>query len=156
MRVYPWVGKIPWRGAWQPTPVFLPGESHGQRRLVGYGSWGHKEVDMTGGTHHSLAQYTLSQAWGHSVFLAYLFVDDTFLTSAYNANCKVSFTSSRRSQGSKFFPRAGHSSTLRCLRSCLLQHLSLLRSGSTWKNDRKTQEFFQFFLEWKGHGEKET
>ena len=31
-----WVGKIPWRRAWQPTPVFLPGESHGQRSLVGY------------------------------------------------------------------------------------------------------------------------
>ena len=33
----PWVGKIPWRRAWQPTPVFLAGESHGQRNLVGYG-----------------------------------------------------------------------------------------------------------------------
>ena len=32
----PWVGKIPWRGTWQPTPVFLPGESHGQRSLAGY------------------------------------------------------------------------------------------------------------------------
>ena len=32
----PWVGKIPWRRAWQPTPVFLPGESHGQRSLGGY------------------------------------------------------------------------------------------------------------------------
>ena len=32
----PWVGKIPWKRAWQPTPVFLPGESHGQRSLVGY------------------------------------------------------------------------------------------------------------------------
>ena len=31
-----WVGKIPWRRAWQPTPVFLPGESHGQRSLVDY------------------------------------------------------------------------------------------------------------------------
>ena len=31
-----WVGKIPWRRAWQPTPLFLPGESHGQRNLVGY------------------------------------------------------------------------------------------------------------------------
>ena len=30
----PWVGKIPWKRAWQPTPVFLPGESHGQRSLV--------------------------------------------------------------------------------------------------------------------------
>ena len=43
----PWVGKIPWRRAWQPTAVFLPGESHGQRRLVGYSPWGHKELDMT-------------------------------------------------------------------------------------------------------------
>ena len=32
----PWVRKIPWRRAWQPTPVFLPRESHGQRSLVGY------------------------------------------------------------------------------------------------------------------------
>ena len=34
-RFDPWVGKIPWRRAWQPTPVFLPGESHGQRNLAG-------------------------------------------------------------------------------------------------------------------------
>ena len=44
---YPWVGKIPWRKAWQPTPVFLPGESHGQRSLVGYSPQGHKESNMT-------------------------------------------------------------------------------------------------------------
>ena len=41
----------PWRRAWQPTPVFLPGESHGQRSLVrGYSPWGHKESDMTEAT----------------------------------------------------------------------------------------------------------
>ena len=40
----PWVGKIPWRRKWQPTPVFLPGESHGQRSLAGYSPWGHKRV----------------------------------------------------------------------------------------------------------------
>ena len=39
----PSVEKIPWRRKWQPTPVFLPGESHGQRRLAGYGSRGSKE-----------------------------------------------------------------------------------------------------------------
>ena len=33
---HPWVKEIPWRRKWQPTPVFLPGESHGQRRLTGY------------------------------------------------------------------------------------------------------------------------
>ena len=41
----PWVGKIPWRREWQPTPVFLPGEFHGQRSLVGYSPWDHKESD---------------------------------------------------------------------------------------------------------------
>ena len=43
----PWVGKVPWRRAWHPTPVFLPGESHGQGSLVGYSPWGSKELDMT-------------------------------------------------------------------------------------------------------------
>ena len=50
----PWVGKISWRRAWQPTPVFLPGESHGQRSLVGYSPWGHKESDTTERTEHAL------------------------------------------------------------------------------------------------------
>ena len=36
-RFDPWVGKILWRRAWQPTPIFFSGESHGQRSLVGYG-----------------------------------------------------------------------------------------------------------------------
>ena len=42
-----WVGKIPWRRKWLPTPVFWPGEFHGQRGLAGYSPWGHKESDMT-------------------------------------------------------------------------------------------------------------
>ena len=46
-RFNPWVGKIPWRRAWQPTPVFLPGESYGQRSLAGYSPWGCKESEMT-------------------------------------------------------------------------------------------------------------
>ena len=37
-----WVGKIPWRRKWKPTPEFLPGKSHGQRSLAGYSPWGHK------------------------------------------------------------------------------------------------------------------
>ena len=48
-----WVGKIPWRRAWQPTKVFLPGKSHGQRNLAGYSSWGRKELDMTEATEHA-------------------------------------------------------------------------------------------------------
>ena len=43
----PWVRKIPWRKVWQPTPVFLPGKSLGQRSLAGYSPWGRKESKMT-------------------------------------------------------------------------------------------------------------
>ena len=44
-----WVRKIPWR-VWQPTPIFLPAESHGQRSLEGYCPWGCKESHMTEAT----------------------------------------------------------------------------------------------------------
>ena len=43
----PGLGRFPWRRKWQPTPVFLPGESHGWRSLVGYSPWGCKESDTT-------------------------------------------------------------------------------------------------------------
>ena len=43
----PWVRKIPWRKAWQLTPVFLPGESHGWRSLAGYSPWGHRTERLT-------------------------------------------------------------------------------------------------------------
>ena len=46
-RFDPWIGKIPSRRAWQPTPVFLPGEFHGQRCLGGYSPWGPKKWDTT-------------------------------------------------------------------------------------------------------------
>ena len=40
--------EFPWRRKWLPTPVFLPGEFHEQRRLVGYSPWGPRELGMTG------------------------------------------------------------------------------------------------------------
>ena len=53
-RFDPSVRKIPWRKAWQPTPVFLPGESHGQRNLVGYSPWGSKSwIQMKGLNMHA-------------------------------------------------------------------------------------------------------
>ena len=48
----PWLGKIPWRRKWQPTPVFLPGKSLGQRSLAGYNLNGRKESDMAEHTHY--------------------------------------------------------------------------------------------------------
>ena len=47
MQVDPSVGKIPWRRKWQPTPVFLPGESHGWRSLLGFSPWYCKKSDPT-------------------------------------------------------------------------------------------------------------
>ena len=41
------LGRFPWRREWLPTPVFLPGKSHGQRSLADYNPWGHKETDTT-------------------------------------------------------------------------------------------------------------
>ena len=57
----PWVGKVLWRRKWQPTPVFLPGEFHGQRSLMGYSPWGRKESDTT-------ERLTLT-LWKHTVVL---------------------------------------------------------------------------------------
>ena len=49
-----------WRRKWQPTPVFLPGESHGQRSMVGYSPWAHKELDMTERLHFHFDKDLLS------------------------------------------------------------------------------------------------
>ena len=51
LRFDPWVGKIPWRRKWQPTGIFLPGKSHGQKSLAGYRPQGHKQSDTTVHTH---------------------------------------------------------------------------------------------------------
>ena len=53
----PWVGKIPWRLKWQPTPVFLPGKPHGQRSLAGYSPWDLKELDTTEQLTHTFTYF---------------------------------------------------------------------------------------------------
>ena len=68
-RFYPWVGKIPWRREWLPTPVSLPGESHGQRSLTGYSPWGHTESDTTGELTLELAPGYFLCFWGSSEYL---------------------------------------------------------------------------------------
>ena len=71
-RFDPWVRKIPWRRKWQAPPVFLPGESHGQRNLRGYSPWSCKELQKKSGmtaqlsTSMTLSANTVSPFW--SVF----------------------------------------------------------------------------------------
>ena len=56
----PWVGKMAWRRKLQPTLVFLPGKFHGQKSLVNYSPWGHKESDRTEHTRRQESSYLLS------------------------------------------------------------------------------------------------
>ena len=65
----PWVGKIPWRRKWQPTPVFLPGKFRGQRGLVGYSLWGCKESDTTEHTH--MCTHTHTHTHTHTMCQAF-------------------------------------------------------------------------------------
>ena len=62
--VWSWVGKIPWRRKWQPPPVFLPGNSYGQRSLAGHRPWGGKRAGPESATeqllHYRLIFYSLS------------------------------------------------------------------------------------------------
>ena len=67
----PWVGKILWRRKWQPTPVLLPGKSHGWRSLADYRWWGWKESDTTERLSHTYIQtyITMFQAQCKALYL---------------------------------------------------------------------------------------
>ena len=65
-RFNPWVRKIPWRRKQQPTPVFLPGKSHGQRSLAGYSSWDCKDWTCAHTRTHT-HRHAESESEGHSV-----------------------------------------------------------------------------------------
>ena len=74
IRGFPCIWEIPWWKAWLPTPVFLPGESHGQRSLADYSPWGHKESDTTEWltlSHYPMIWFShvlFNQLLGHSGF----------------------------------------------------------------------------------------
>ena len=80
----PWVGKISWRKEWQPTPVFLPGEFHGQRILAGYSPWGRKESDMT-------EQLTLSFIYIYIYIHTHTHIDTHTHTQILSCNKSIIF-----------------------------------------------------------------
>ena len=95
----PWVRKISWRRKWHPTPVFLPGKSHGRRSLVGYSPWGQKESDTTEWL-HSLTEFYLvkfclalmaSQIWGSCINSK---ISTFFFPSNGLNNLRIAFLSS--------------------------------------------------------------
>ena len=101
---HPWLGKIPWRRKWQPIPVFLPGESHAQRILVGCSSLSLKELNMTEATQHAdfpsrLIPFTHASSDTSSVFPYKIFLSHLILSNllylrfpfqylqGYNSSC---------------------------------------------------------------------
>ena len=93
-RFDPWVGKIPWRRKWQPTPAFLPGKFHGQRSLVGYRPWGHKESDMTEqlSTYiHEISSQSVFQGHGDNGKEGRGFVETSVRPSPYHPHLRPSF-----------------------------------------------------------------
>ena len=94
----PQVGKISWRRAWQPSPVFLPRESQGERLWVGYSPLGQKELDTTEATQH--AQGTVN--WSHGsapmpgevkIGILHQFVEDIKSSVFYLSSEEVNFLS---------------------------------------------------------------
>ena len=99
----------PWRRKWQPTPVFLPGESHGQRSQAGCSPWGHKEWDMTEwltiSIEYSSLCYTVEPCWLSTLYIVICmwnclsFWDDGNAESAVSISpCSVSCVLSITSQ----------------------------------------------------------
>ena len=86
----PCVGKIFWRRVWQPTPVFLPGESHGQRSLTGYSPWGHKESETT----ERLSMRACTHACTALSWLIYSLTDDFFPRTFYEIETSASVNES--------------------------------------------------------------
>ena len=79
----PWVGKILWRRDRQCTPIFFPGESHGQRSLAGYSPWGRKESDTTEWlTHAHTHMYTYTYVHIHAHLHMYMSIQSTTKTSS--------------------------------------------------------------------------
>ena len=93
----PWVRKIPWRRKWQPTPVFLPGKSCGQRSLVGYSPWSCKELDTTKHACSSLAHIKYPKP-------SHLHAANTFYLEYSFLSIKISFILPDPAQKSSFFP----------------------------------------------------
>ena len=83
----PWVGKIPWSRKWQATPMFLPGESQGQRSLVGCCLWGRTESDTTKATQqqHCSKLTTLQQKYSRIKFS----LNEVEVLSFYSNDCNV-------------------------------------------------------------------
>ena len=111
-RFDPWVRKIPWSRKWQPTPIFLPGKSHGQRSLAGYSPWSRRGSELTHTDSLSASSLTCT-------------FSDPFRSSRWSSSF-VCFDRCRFTEGtSSYVEGQGVSSRPTCISPpCLLPHRS--------------------------------
>ena len=90
----PWVRQIPWKRERLPTPVFLPGDFHGQRSLAGPGPWGHTESDTTECSHTHPTSHIYSFCFGFfrhesgmSTFISMISSPENTYSSLLNPHC---------------------------------------------------------------------
>ena len=83
---YPWAGEIPWRRKWQPTPIFLPRESHGQRSLVGY---------IVHEVAKSWTQLSMQACMSSSFYIQYQFTANSGQRNMLSDTTKMQLTKSR-------------------------------------------------------------
>ena len=122
-----WVRKIPWRREWQPTPVFLPGESRGPRSLAGYNSWGRKESDMTERlTHTCIPTYIYLLAYINSSNLSFQSKRKSFWNKLFEGKIKVNLGRQDTKRNTVRFPATSQDK----LRNSFSQ-------GEDWKGERK-------------------
>ena len=147
-RLDPWVRKIPWRTKWQPTPVFLPGESHGQRSLAGYIPWGCIELDTTDQLNHPQC-YGEGKPGGETYCVA-------VGRESVKAPCcnEVIYSRFSSSSGSAPSPRVESSPrALSLVQKITLRDAFFQRPGQqTRSRDKTSDRLFLPFLENKGRG----
>ena len=97
-RFVSWVGKIPWRRAWQPTPAFLLGESHGLRSLAGYSPWGCIELDTTDMTEHTAQSFYYLCLRNNPIKMhldiLFIFLTSTGIATSVQSNVQRTFNTS--------------------------------------------------------------
>ena len=124
-RFDPCVRKIPWRREWQPTPLFLPGQFHGQRSLVGYSAWGRKVLDMT----EWLNTFTLSYIIGRCLnfVLLKIYSQDRMLGACRNILYSFEMCSQwKGGEGTKGYQSTQSLTSLLVLRMTLFYRLLLI------------------------------
>ena len=124
-RFDPWVRKIPWRREWLPIPVFLPGEFHGQRNLVGYSQWGHTESETIEWLTLSLTIWKIQQCWCLNLLKSKLDAEK------HHLKCYINFHHTHIIQ--KYFP------LIKIFSSCLMENNKI-----SWK--QSSRETFPIYL----------